>query len=245
MVKKTKAKIKRRPGAVGIQYFSDDTQNAIMIFQEEKSSEMKNQIYLQRIQPALDSLVENLILVYGFKSPHDTFDELKSDCVSFLYESLHKWSPEKGTKAFSYFNVVAKHWLIIRSRKQQKQHKRNISIDDSESLTQEQLQIIESYDVVPSPDEILISKNTRSEISLILREIEKSVSSETEASCIKAIITVFDNIDDLDFLNKRAVLIYVRDISGLTSKKLSVAMASIRKHYKRITNGEGDLSLPI
>lgn len=245
MIKKVKTKIKRRPGNSGIQYFSDDTQSAIVVFQEETSKDIKNQIYLQKIQPALDSLVENLILVYGFKSPHDTFDELKSDCVSFLYESLHKWSPSKGTKAFSYFNVVAKHWLIIRSRKQQKQNKRNLSIDDPESLTQEQLHTIETFDVAPSPDEILISKNSRAEIGITLREIEKCVTSETEASCIKAIITVFDNIDDLDFLNKRAVLIYVRDISGLTSKKLSVAMASIRKHYKRITNGEGDTFLPI
>jgi hypothetical protein len=245
MVKKIRSKIKRKPGSTGIQYFSDDTQNAIMLFQGESSHNIKNEIYLHKIQPALDSLVENLILVYGFKSPHDTFEELKSDCVSFLYESLHKWSPEKGTKAFSYFNVVAKHWLIIRSRKKQKQNKRNISIDDIESLTQEQIYTIETFDVAPSPDEILISKNAREEIRSVLREIETCVTSETESSCIKAIITVFENIDELDFLNKRAVLIYVRDISGLTSKKLSVAMASIRKHYKRITNGEGELSLPL
>lgn len=245
MPKKIKPKIKRRPGKNGIQYFTDETQTAITEFQKESEPEARSKIYLHKIQPALDSLVENLILVYGFKSPHDTFDELKSDCISFLYESLHKWSPDKGTKAFSYFNVVAKHWLIIRSRKQQKQKKRNVSIDDTESLTQDQLHMIETYDVVPSPDEILISRNTRNEIKKILREIEVCVTSETELSCIKAIITVFDNIEDLDFLNKRAVLIYVRDISGLTSKRLSVAMASIRKHYKRITNGEEELDLPL
>lgn len=245
MPKKIKPKIKRRPGKNGIQYFTDETQTAITEFQKESEPEARSKIYLHKIQPALDSLVENLILVYGFKSPHDTFDELKSDCISFLYESLHKWSPDKGTKAFSYFNVVAKHWLIIRSRKQQKQKKRNVSIDDTESLTQDKLHMIETYDVVPSPDEILISRNTRNEIKKILREIEVCVTSETELSCIKAIITVFDNIEDLDFLNKRAVLIYVRDISGLTSKRLSVAMASIRKHYKRITNGEEELDLPL
>lgn len=245
MPKKIGPKIKRRPGKTGLQYFTDDTQSAIAEFQIETKLDAKSKIYLHQIQPALDSLVENLILVYGFKSPHDTFDELKSDCVSFLYESLHKWSPSKGTKAFSYFNVVAKHWLIIRSRKQQKQKNRNISIDDTDLLTQDQLYAIETYDVVPSPDEILISRNTRNEIKEVLRQIEQCVTSETEISCIKAIITVFDNIEELDFLNKRAVLIYVRDISGLTSKRLSVAMASIRKHYKRLTNGVEDLDLPL
>lgn len=241
--RRIKRKIKRRPGESNVMYFTDDTQEAITCFQKEESSEVKDLLYLQKIQPAFDLLVENLILVYGFKSTQDTFEDLKSDCVSFLYETLYKWSPHKGTKAFSYFNVVAKNWLIIRSRKHQKQNKRHISIDAPESLTQEQLHIIETYDVMPAPDEILISRNVRSEISTLLREIERSVTSDTELACIRAIITVFDKIDDLDFLNKRAVLIYVRDISGLSSKRLSVAMSSIRKHYKRLTNGEGDLDL--
>jgi len=242
MPKKIRKKIKRKQGTGGCQYFTEVTQEAITSFQILTSESEKSSLYLEKIQPAFDSLVENLILVYGFKSPHDTFEELKSDCVSFLYESLYKWSPDKGTKAFSYYNVVAKNWLIIRSRKNQKQNKRNVSIDAPETLTQEQLHAIETYDVMPAPDEILISRNVRSEIGDLLREIEKCVAGEAESACIKAIITVFDNIDELDFLNKRAVLIYVRDISGLSSKKLSVAMSSIRKHYKRLTNGDEKFS---
>lgn len=238
MTRKIKKRIKRKPGEVGCLYFTEKTQDAIIKFQNDKCESSKNLVFLEQIQPAFDSLVENLILVYGFKSPHDSFDDLKSDCVSFLYESLNKWSPEKGTKAFSYYNVVAKNWLIIRSRKHQKQNKRHISLDAPETLTQEQLYTIETYDVMPAPDEILISQNVRNDIRDLLSEIEKSVSSETETSCIKAIITVFENIDELDFLNKRAILIYVRDISGLSSKRLSVAMSSIRKHYKRLTNGD-------
>jgi hypothetical protein len=238
MIKKAKKKIKRRPGESNAMYFTDDTQDAITKFQVEASDDIKRVLFIQKIQPAFDLLVENLILVYGFKTPHDSFEELKSDCVSFLYETLHKWSPDKGTRAFSYFNVVAKNWLIIRSRKHQKQHKRHVSIDAPESLTQEQLHAIESYDVMPAPDEILISRNARNEVYDLLKEIERSVTSDTEIACIRAIITVFERIDDLDFLNKRAVLIYVRDISGLSSKRLSVAMSAIRKHYKRLTNGE-------
>ena len=242
MIKKTKAKIKRRPGETSpnAMYFSDETQEAITLFQTESTNDAKELIYLQRIQPALNLLVENLILVYGFKSAHDTVEELKSDCVSFLYESLNKWSPSKGTKAFSYFNVVAKNWLIIRSRKHQKLNNRHVSIDSPESLSPDQIIAIESYDVMPAPDEILISKNVRNEIKALLRKIEKSVTSETELICISSIITVFENIEDLDFLNKRAVLIYVRDISGLSSKRLSVAMSSIRKHYKRLSSSDAD-----
>jgi hypothetical protein len=49
-----------------------------------------------------------------------------------------------------------------------------------------------------------------------------------------AIETLFKKINDLDYLNKRAVFVYLRDISGLTPKQLSVSMSNIRKHYKDI-----------
>lgn len=236
-------KIRRRPGQKRNMYFTAETQEAIVKYQNEEELKVRQKVYLDAIQPAFDKLVENLIFVYGFKTSYDTFTELKSDCVSFLYESLHKWSPEKGTKAFSYYNVVAKNWLIIRSRQQQKRVKRHISIDGPKGLSPEHARIFESHDVMPAPDEILISRNLRNEIQELLKEIEKCVSSETEKICISAIQTVFKNVDELDFLNKRAILIYVRDISGLTPKQLSVAMSSIRKHYRRLTKGEEKFNL--
>ena len=243
MLKKVKVKIKRRPGTTspGHMYFSDDTQTAIINLQGEKDIKKQHEIYLELIHPAFNTLVENLILVYGFSNPGGSVEELKSDCISFLYNSMHKWSPDKGTKAFSYFNVVAKNFLICNSRKSIKRTKRYLSMDHPELLSMEQVEEVESYAVAQSPDEVLIEKDRRDEIRKILAEIEKRVLSEAEIVCIKAIITVFEKIDDLDFLNKRALRIYVRDISGLTSKKLSVAMTSIRGHYKNISLRSSEL----
>lgn len=241
MLKKVKRKIKRKPGKTGHMYFSDDTQSAIVELQGESDTKKQHEIYLKQIHPAFDTLVENLILVYGFSNPGEPIEELKSDCISFLYGSMHKWSPDKGTKAFSYFNVVAKNFLICNSRKSIKRTKRYLSMDHPDLLSLEQTEEVESYAIAPSPDEVLIEKDRRGEIRGILTEIEKRVASEAELACIKAIIAVFEKIDDLDFLNKRALRIYVRDISGLTSKKLSIAMTSIRGHYKSIAQSSEEL----
>ena len=241
MLKKVKRRIKRKPGKTGHMYFSDDTQSAIVELQGESDTKKQHEIYLKQIHPAFDTLVENLILVYGFSNPGEPIEELKSDCISFLYGSMHKWSPDKGTKAFSYFNVVAKNFLICNSRKSIKRTKRYLSMDHPDLLSLEQTEEVESYAIAPSPDEVLIEKDRRGEIRGILTEIEKRVASEAELACIKAIIAVFEKIDDLDFLNKRALRIYVRDISGLTSKKLSIAMTSIRGHYKSIAQSSEEL----
>ena len=241
MLKKVKRKIKRKPGGGGHMYFSDDTQAAIVMFQGEDDTKRQHEIYIKSIHSAFDSLVENLILVYGFSNPGEPIEELKSDCISFLYSSMHKWSPDKGTKAFSYFNVVAKNFLICNSRKSIKRTKRYLSMDHPELLSIEQTEEVESYAIAQAPDEVLIEKDRRDEIRKVLSEIEKRVMSESEVACIKAIIAVFEKIDDLDFLNKRALRIYVRDISGLTSKKLSIAMTSIRGHYKSISQRSEEL----
>ena len=68
----------------------------------------------------VEGLSENLIFIHGFAKDKEHFTVLKSDCVSFLYETLEKFDRDRGSKAFSYFNVCAKNFLIIRSKKDAK-----------------------------------------------------------------------------------------------------------------------------
>ena len=77
---------------------------------------------------------------------------------------------------------------------------------------------------------------TEDEMNQVIDELNSRVKKQNEILCVNAIRTVFENIDNLDFLNKRAIYVYIREISGLNSKQLSVAMSKIRKHYKQINN---------
>ena len=243
---KGKKKIRRRKSGAKM-YFDATTQESIQLYQtlekekenqKEKVAQAKEKeqkaVYSEHIMPAFNKLAENLIFVYGFISPQDDYATLKNDCVTFLYETINKWSPERGTKAFSYFNVVAKNWLIMNSRKSKKRASRTVSLSDITNLSIEERRCLMNYDFVAPPDELLIQRGLRDEILKILEKIQGKIKGVKELSCIEAIITVFKNIDQLDFLNKRAIFIYVRDISGLTPKQLSVAMSSIRKHYRGI-----------
>jgi hypothetical protein len=238
----SKKRIKRKKTATR-QYFPEETQENIIEYQNELDLDRRREIYIEGIQPSFDKLVENLIFVYGFKTPYDSFQTLKTDCVSFLYESINKWSPDKGTKAFSYFNVVAKNWLIIRSRQAAKRTKRHISIDYPADMTPAQLFCLENHEVVQSPDDVMIAQDRGKVINAMLQEMENFVSNETERTCLNAIQSVFLNIDNLDFLNKRAILVYIRDISGLSPKQLSVSMSSMKKYYKKMTGKDSKFDL--
>lgn len=232
-----KKKVVRGNKSDGKDYFSNETQDAIVQYQGATCPEEKNKIYIEKILPAFDRLSQNLIFIYGFISPGEPYEHLKNDCVSFLFETIYKWDPGKGTKAFSYFNVVAKNWLIINSRRKAKGDRRNISIELEDDMSKRDKAAYEAHDIVAGPDEDMIKANFRNEIMEVLLEIQKTVSGDNEKKCIDAVVTVFETIDHLDFLNKRAIFVYVRDISGLSPKQLSVAMSIIRKHYKLLTRG--------
>lgn len=234
----TKRIIKRGKGN-GPLYFDAETQRAIEMFQLSIDSKEKHEIYIAKIMPAFDKLVESLIFIYGFASPNEPIEHLKNDCVTFLYESLHKFDSSRGTKAFSYFNVVARNWLVISSKNRQKKLKRFVSIEDLKEGKTGELESYKSSLVGAGPEEQMINSGRRDVVLELMKKIKKSVDQPHEQACIDAIITVFEQVDDLDFLNKRAIFVYVKNISNLNQKQMGSALSVIRKHYRSITKNGG------
>ena len=219
-------------------YFHEGTQEAIEKYQAIEDKYSKEELYHKEILPAFDKLAENLIFMHGFNKTFDSFEMLKNDCVAFLYETIYKWDPARGTKAFSYFNVVARNWLIIQSKKKTKRNRRHVSMDDHENLSVAQQQEIANYKVAPPPDSHIIQKERFEAIVSLLHEIKTRTTNDNELLCINAIIEIFDRVDTLEFLNKRAIFVYLREISGLSPKQLSVAMSQIRKHYRVLSRDD-------
>ena len=239
MAKKKVVKRRRTRGAKKNKgYFTKVHQEAIVKFCNSDCHKEKEDLYTNVIREALEKLSENLIYVYGFHKQHDNVDVLKQDCVINLYETLHKFDPEKGHRAFSYFNVVAKHWLIIHSRKKNKRKFRMVSIDDPNNDINVDALFHQNGQYVAPPSTRLENEEKIEEIRQLFQEIRKRVRNEREVRCVDAIIEIFNKVDELDFLNKRAIFVYVRELSGLNSKQLSVCMSSIRNIYRQL-NGSG------
>ena len=234
IVKKRRGKSKAKNKG----YFRQEHQDAIVEFCSSTCPKEKERIYTDIICEALEKLSENLIYVYGFHKQHDNVEMLKQDCVINLYETLHKFDANKGHRAFSYFNVVAKHWLIIHSRKKNKYKYRHISIDDPSNEVNVDALFHRNGQYVEAPSSKMEKAEKTEEIRQLFQEIRKRVKNEKEIKCVDAIIEIFNRVDELDFLNKRAIFVYVREMSGLNSKQLSVCMSSIRGIYKQL-NGSG------
>jgi hypothetical protein len=226
---------RKKPGETKtIPYFDMGTQDAIVAFQNEPDIEQRKKIYIAKIMPAFDSLIENLINTYKFHVLHETKEDLKAQCMEDLYGVITKFNVNKGSKAFSYFNVVAKNWLTIRSKNNTKSISSFISLDNKEAFSAHEQDIIDAYNTVPSGVDVITHDEFVASVHSLLIELKKRAKMPNEIICINAIITLFNNSDKLDVINKRATMLFLREISSLTPKQMSVVLAVLKKLYRDI-----------
>ena len=240
MARLKKKTVKRKKSTTKKLYFGKEAHEAIIEYQSTDCRAQKEKIYEKKIRQSFHKLVENLIFIHGFARDPATFQTLKFDCVTFLYETLEKFDPERGSKAFSYFNVCAKNFLIIQSNKNNKNKRRNVSFDDYASLSASDRRSIEIYSYVPSPESTMIQREDRDRMFEVLSIIEAKIKNDNEKLCVHAVTKLFKDIDSLELLNKRAIFVYLREISGLNPKQLSVAMSSVRKHFREIVKNNDE-----
>lgn len=231
--KKKINKVIGRPANKKRYYFTKDTQASILEFCSTECKQERSLIYEKDIHPALLKLTENLIYIYGFHKCGEPFEQLQAACVISLYEKLSKFDHERGSNAFSYFNVVAKHWLIFNSRKIYKRNSRSVSLENVEALSSSDMIQISSYQQSPDPVEMQIKEENLAQIRPLCVEILSELKKKNDILCMSAVITVYDNLSQVEFYTKRGLFVYIREITGLSSKQLSSSMINIRKKYKK------------
>jgi hypothetical protein len=93
------------------QYFTKDTENAILLYNQLENDYERNKLYDAEIKYPFDKLVENIIHTFKFYHFDVPYEDVKHEVVAFLNEKIHKYTdPNKG-KAFSYFSIKIIHWL--------------------------------------------------------------------------------------------------------------------------------------
>ena len=93
-------------------YFTEDTENAIIEYNLTNDQLVKDKIYRERIQFAFAKLAEIVYNKWKFTYFDDDPKDVMSEVVAFMIEKIHMYKAGKG-KAFSYFTIVARNYLIL------------------------------------------------------------------------------------------------------------------------------------
>ena len=207
------------------QYFTKVHEEAIIKYALTDSRAIRSELYVTLIGPAFDELVDKIVFTYKFTNLPN-IDYLKDDCKIWLMTILDKYDPNRKSKAFSYFSVITKNWFIHKVKQNSKQLKRDVNLDDADKDIENSLVTYNGYE------------NNRENFefwSHLVGEIEqweKLKLKDNEKKVLDAIKILFDSIDEIEIFNKKAIYLYMREITGLNTKQIVSNLNRIRKRYR-------------
>tara|TARA_Y100000310_G_scaffold323733_1_gene384548 strand:- start:271 stop:819 length:549 start_codon:yes stop_codon:yes gene_type:complete len=171
-------------------------------------------------------MVDKIIYTYRFTTLPN-IDYLKADCKVWLTTILNKYDPSKGSKAFSYFSVVTKNWFIHKVKRTQKRNKTEIFMEDILNELDENLVSTEPT-YLESRQNVEFWSSLHGEIdtwdSFMLKENEKRV--------LMAVRILLESADTIEIFNKKAIYLYLREITGLNTKQVVNNLNKLRKRYR-------------
>ena len=207
-------------------YFGMECQNAIVEFnglpKEPKYDIQRQKIYQDRIHAPFDKLVENIIHTFKFYYFDVSSEDVKNEVVSNLYMNMGKYDPDKG-RAFSYFSVMAKNYLIHNNNKNYKMYKTHDEIGEldfkrdvaNESSRQDTKEF--NRDFMDS----LINYWDNNIFTIFRRSKDIRVAD--------AVLHLMKTRDNIENFNKKVLYILIREMSGSNTQHIT-RVINVMKH---------------
>lgn len=208
-------------------YFGEEVDSAIKDYLLETSLSKKSKIFEKYIYPAFIKLAE----YHYHKLPVLKNEEVISECVVFLYEQLHKFNPEKASRGFPYFNIIAKHFFIQKIKQEKKQQTQEK--DWTLSLNDEN-QNISSDLIIDGIEEKREKQQFVDLFKKCLPQWKDKFTKNQEKQVAEALIILFENAENIDIYKKKALYFYIREITGLNSKQIAINLNKIKKKFKHL-----------
>jgi len=218
-----KKKIRRKKKSNN--YFTKVHEDAILEYISCENSGHRNNLYKDIIQPAFVEMINKIVFTYKFTNLPN-IESLKSECEVHLITILSNFDPSKGSKAFSYFSVITKNWFIAKVKKTAIQLKREAGYDEiSKQVEVNYLSIYNEYDDNREKKEFL------EHLWVEIRKWEKQNLKENERKVLEAIKILFTDADSIEIFNKKAIYLYIREITKLNTKQVLNNLNKFRIEY--------------
>ena len=208
-------------------YFTQTTENAIIRYNKSADYRLRNKIYNEHIDYAFDKLAENIIHTfkfYYFDVPPNT---VKKDVVSFLVMNMHKFQEGKG-KAFSYFSIVAKNYLILHNNGNYKKNKITDKLERLDYKRNLHSELSREDQKESNADFVnqMIEYWNNNLINVFKRPKDMRVAD--------SVVELFRRKESLDNFNKKALYILIREMTGLKTQHITRVIGVMKKYNSKL-----------
>tara|TARA_E500000331_G_scaffold119387_1_gene116561 strand:- start:18 stop:734 length:717 start_codon:yes stop_codon:yes gene_type:complete len=205
-------------------YFGTPVHNAIVEYNRSDDYTFRHKIYTEEIHAAFLKLAENIINTFKFSYFDYGFRDLQEEVVSNLVINMHKFDETRGSKAFSYFSIVAKNYLILNNNANYKKMK---SHDDITVLNGEGT--IDSG-INPSISKEIFEKT----VEYLYERLDLLFPKPKDKHVAESILYLCKNKDQIDNFNKKALYIMIREMTDVQTSKITQISNVFRRIYPRI-----------
>lgn len=207
-------------------YFTSETEEYIKKYNVSEDQEYRNKIFTDHIYLPFYKLAENIIHTFKFYyTDVDQIEDLKHEIVSILLEQkIMKFDPDNGAKAYSYFGTIVKRWLINYNNVNYKKLKQVGSFTDIE----------ESYDTdldLDAPSGKTLSLFIDEWVDEMYGEIDYIFTKESDLQIADAVLTIFKTRNDLDIFKKKALYIYIREMTDCETPALTRVISVLKGYF--------------
>ncbi len=208
-------------------YFTQEHEDAIIAYNNSTDPRERTVLYSRYIQPAFNEMVDKIVFTYKFTTLPN-IEDLREECKIYLTTILHKYNPDKGSKAFSYFSVITKNWFIHKVKKTNQKNKREVDL--------EELTIDHQLEYASVHIKYEQEREDQEFWDLLWKEIEgweKLKLKANEEKVLQAVKILLEDRDNPNLIfNKKAIYLYIREITGLNTKQVVNNLNKLRTKYR-------------
>ena len=156
---------------------------------------------------------------------------MQHEVITFLLEKLHLYKQGKG-KAFSYFGTIAKRYLILYNNNNYKKLKQKADVDAIDHDKSLNTNLVNSFNENPNDD-------PASEfIEYIIKYFDKHLfilfPKPEDAKTADAVISLFKRREYIELFNKKAIYIYIREMTDQSTPQITKVLKKMKKTYIKL-----------
>jgi len=205
-------------------YFTEDTENAIVLYNLTTSTYERNKIYEQHIKYPFDKLAENIIHTFKFYHFDIPYEDVKHEVVAFLNEKIHKYTQGKG-KAFSYFSIVAKNYLINHNNNNYNRFKNTDALEAVDAHRSVVNELIRETDI----------EHKREFMDIFTEYVDNNINvlfkTKEEIQVADSILELFRQRHNIEEYNKKALYILIRERTGMRTQYITKIVNQLKRMY--------------
>ena len=153
------------------------------------------------------------------------FEDVKHEVVTFMVINMHKYDHTKGSKAFSYFSVVAKNYLILHNNNNYKKYKTHSDISVLNRHTNNDEEYAE-----------FIDDFTNEVINYLEENVNNIFKNKDDIKIAYSIIELLKKRHEIENFNKKAIYILIREMTDVKTSQITRVTNVFKKHYKKLLN---------